>query len=191
MHPSSWLIFSVILFTCILVFISIRWLLSIWRLANFVSLLTPEILESVPFFRLVDMLFGRSHSIERHSPMTKLHHHIERAEKGITPEGIQLAPVHSGRWNSYYAMFQAVESSRIQWKKENQKKKVVYRFEFDKTIGFVVKRFTKERIETKNALVVINKQGLVITAFPALESADNTTNKIFLKLSDCEILLQH
>lgn len=186
MSASTYLIFGIII-AFVLLFLFIRWLMGIWRLATFISSLTPEILESVPFFKLIDMLFGRSHAMERHSPLTKIEQHKKRAQKGITPEGIQLNPVHSGRWNSYYIMLYIIEAAQNSWVKNNTKRKECYIFKCDKAIGTVVKRLTKETITTRMAFVVINKKGEVVTAFPMVES-ENNENVIVLNIDENEII---
>jgi len=185
-----WLIMAILVLVVVIIIFSIKWLHRIWQLATFISLLTPEIIESVPFYKLVDILFGNSHALERHSPLTKISEHIKRAENGITPEGIQLDPIHSGRWNSYYPMCQAIETARTLWGEQNQKTKKCYKFKFDKTIGFVIKRYTKEKVETQMAFVVITKVGLVITAYPVIERADDLKDIIFLKFSTSDFLSQ-
>jgi len=186
MPVSSYFIYLAVAIGLVLLFLFIRWLLGIWRLATLISRLTPEILESVPFFKLVDMLLGRSHAMERHSPLTKIEQHKKRAQKGITPEGIQLNPVHSGRWNSYYIMLHIIEAAQDVWFKSNKKRKECYVFKCDKVIGTVVKRLTKETIPTSMAFVVINKHGDIVTAFPMLESENE--NAIFLHIDESAII---
>ncbi len=187
MPVSTYLIYFGIAAGLVLLFLFIRWLLGIWKLATLITRLTPEILESVPFFKLVDMLLGRSHAMERHSPLTKIEQHKKRAQKGITPEGIQLNPVHSGRWNSYYIMLHIIDVAQNLWLKNNTRRKECYIFRCDKIIGTVIKQFTKEAISTRMAFVVINKKGEVVTAFPMVES-ENNENAIVLNINENEII---
>lgn len=165
-----------------------RWLNNIWRIATMVKLLRPEILESTPFYKLIDkLLFGISHAMERHGPVTTITQHIKRAKNGVSPDGILGNPVHSGRWNSFYSLLQAVETSIQMWEDEGIKKKKCYVFKFDKSIGEVVKQLTDEREKSQIAFVVINKKGQVITAFPVLESAVNVNDIIPLIMKEKEI----
>ena len=172
----------------IIIFFVGRWLKDIWRIATMVKLLRPEILESTPFYKLVDLLIhGVSHAMERHGPITTIPEHIERAKKGISPDGIQGNPVHSGRWNSFYSLLQAVETAQQMWAAEGLKKKKRYVFKFDKGIGVVVKQMTDEKEISQIAFVVINKQGQVITAFPVLESDINPDDIIPVIMKEKEI----
>lgn len=165
----TWLII-VLIVLAILIGLAARWLYGIWRLAGFITLLTPEILESVPFFELVDLLAGGSHALERHSPMTRFTEHVKRANEGITPEGIPMNAVASGRWYSYHTMLQAVEAARVRWLETGKKEKACYVFRFTLDIGYVVEKNTKNRVDTPFGFVVINKKGVIVTAFPVLHS---------------------
>ncbi|HZY36627.1 MAG TPA: hypothetical protein VFE53_08260 [Mucilaginibacter sp.] len=172
----------------IVIFFVFRWLHGIWRIAKMIKLLTPEILESAPYYKLLDvLLFGISHAMERHGPMTTIAQQIKRAKNGVSPDGIRGNPVHSGRWNSYYTLLQAVETAKQMWEKEGLKKKKCYVFKFDKSIGMVVKQLTDEREKSQIAFVVINKQSHVITAFPVLESAVNVNDVVPLTMIEKEI----
>lgn len=137
---SNYLLLLIVLVLMISVFLIGKWLLSIWRFAGTIALLTPAIIESEPFYKLIDMLLGRSHAMERHGPITTMAQQIKRANKGITPEGIPGKPVHSGRWSSHYSMLQAIEESQNLWQAENSRKRVCYVFKFDRDIGIVVKK---------------------------------------------------
>jgi len=172
----------------IIVFFAARWLNDIWRIAKMIKLLTPEILESAPFYKLVDiLLFGISHAMERHGPITTMAQHTKRAKNGVSPDGVRGNPTHSGRWNSYYSLLQAVETAKQMWDSEGLKKKKCYVFKFDKIIGVVVKQLTDEREKSQIAFVVINKKGQVITAFPILESAVDVNDIIHLTMVEKEI----
>lgn|GEM_PF-5537822 len=119
--------------------------------------------------------------MERHGPFTKLPDHIKRANRGLTPEGVQLFPVHSGKWISYYHMLHAVDWSIQLWKKENIYKKKIYYYQFDKIIGTVVKRNSITVYNTSKAIVVVSKKGEIITAYPVLEEEIEDSLTVYLK----------
>ncbi len=188
MTNSNLIIVLIVIISCVIVFVIVKWVFNIWRQAKIISFLTPAITELSPFYKLLEILFDHSHAMERHSPLTTIDQHIKRAVIGITPEGIQSFPVHSGRRNSHYPMLYAIDTAKKLWKEQTLQKKISYKLRFDKTIGFVTKRFTKVRVETKMAIVVINENGLVVTAFPILELSEKTNNVIDLKLVDSNYL---
>jgi hypothetical protein len=117
----------------------------------------------------MEMLAGKgSHPLLRHGDQVELKQLQERANVGVSPDGVNGNPVDSTKWLNNQDMLTAIKQAQAQFTASGGKQ-LKYEADFGRVIGEGYYKGTTNYAQANKFLIALDKNGLPRTAYPILK----------------------